>query len=143
MSYAQGAGLHTTRTGRAKPKGKTYRKDSGSFVRTKYSKRRTAKHVPDRPLPMDMQVHPQCLTRTPKHPGCRGTTRPASGEYVKRAGLTVADLLNGKTLHSKKRTGDWRVMYMGVRLGWAAPAEAMGFRMAAIQAGLDDVEVFQ
>jgi hypothetical protein len=138
MSYYQGASLHTTRTGRAKPKGKTTRK-SLATRRNKYVKGMGQ----DRPLSLDMQVHPQALTRTPVHPGCRSATRPASGEYVKRTSLSVADLLNGKTLHSKKRTGDWRVMYMGVRLGYAAPAEAMGFRMAAVMAGLEDVEVFQ
>lgn len=131
MSWAQGRTLHTTRTGRAKPNGRTTRK-SHSVKLPKYPKGKGQ----DRPLPFSHACHPQALTRTPIHPGC--LTDNSSYNVSQWDDLTVIDFVEGVGLCHIPYPGLWEVRWpSGDHLGWAyTPADAMSYKHAALRVGV-------
>lgn len=130
MSWAQGRTLHTTRTGRAKPNGKTTRK-SHSVRKTKYAKGSGQ----DRPLPFSAACHPQALTRTPVHPECE--TKLGSYNVAALASLDVPDFCEGVGTHERYERGDWFILWpSGEVVGYLPPTEAMRYKNAAANKGI-------
>lgn len=130
MSWTQGRTLYRTRTGRAKPNGKTTRR-SQSVRQTKYVKGKGQ----DRPLPLDMACHPQALTRTPLHPGC--DTDMSSCNVHQWAELTVTDFCEGLGLQHIPYPELWEVRWpSGENLGYAQPSEGLSYVRAAANMGI-------
>src|SRR5688572_30985685 len=80
---------YTTKTGRALPHGRTTRRSK--LVRTR-------SRGQERPLPLNMQCHPQALTPTPRNPQCFSTDwvrahyacMPDNRQhYIEGRGLTI------------------------------------------------------
>lgn len=135
MSWTQGRTLYRTRTGRAKPNGKTYR-SSQNVRKAKYTKGKGQ----DRPLPLDMQCHPQALTPTPRHPGC--VTDKSSYNVGQWEDNTVEDFVEGIGLHHIPWDDMWVLRFpSGDVCGYAPPSEAMSWMRAAARMGVR-VEVF-
>ena len=135
MSWAQGKTLHTSRTGRAKPRGKTTRK-SLSVRKTKYAKGKGQ----DRPLGFDRMCHPQALVRTPLHPGCVSN---ASQHNIKHLldSLDSLDFMTGVGLVRTSRNigSDWLLVRRadsGEPLGFAQSHAALAYRNAAAHKGV-------
>jgi hypothetical protein len=130
MSWTQGRTLHRTRTGRAKPNGKTTRQ-SLAVRKTKYA----SGAGQDRPLPLDMACHPQALTPTPVHPGCR--TDMSSYNVGQWEELTVEDFVEGYGLHHIPWDDMWVVRWpSGDVCGYAPPNHAMSWKRAAERVGV-------
>lgn len=129
--------LHVSPTGRANPTGKSYRKPG---QRVRYAKRRSAKHAPDRPLGLELQCHPQALTRTPLHPGCTLVYTPQYGIAlcdVELADMEMDDFLLGVGLWAETE-GYWRVVCSLTKqtLGYAECHDALAYRIAAERKGV-------
>lgn len=124
--------LNVSRTGRSLPNGQTYRK-AGS--RVKYPKGRTAGHVPDRPLGMELACHPQALTPTPIHPGC--VTSKSQYHVAQWAHVDWAGFHRGAGLWDAPEDGDWRVVepITGEVIGWDTCSRVLSYRNAAARAG--------
>lgn len=120
-----------TKNGRALRKGRVTRASNAIRKRQRGQ---------ERPLPWDLQCHPQALHRTPTHPHC-GTYKPDSGWFVHyftkaREGHTTA-FAEGMWLAG---VGDYRVVVdnfgeyrhndMWQAMGWAAAARSFGFNAA-------------
>lgn len=130
MSWTQGRTLHTTRTGRAKPHGRTTRA-SQTVKKVKYAKGGKQ----DRPIGFDAMVHPQALTPTPRHPGC--ATNKAQYHVHQWADLSVPDICEGLGLEHIPWPELWEVRWpSGENLGYAQPADALSYVRAAALKGV-------
>lgn len=125
MSWAQGRTLHTTRTGRAKPRGKTTRR-SLSIKGTKYAKGAGQ----DRPLGFERMCHPQALTRTPLHPSCNVDKSQYNIKHLLDS-MTALDFIVGFGLVRTRKAGLWRVRYGKRTIGFAECHDALAYRNAA------------
>lgn len=133
MTWAQGKTLHTTRTGRAKPNGKV-RRSSASVRKTKYVKRQ------DKPLPFDLQCHPQVLERTPRHPSC--ITQHIGFDVARFKDLNSLNFLEGVGLVRTTRDilDDWMLVRWkptGEPLGFAPSHVALSYCRAAAAVGVE------
>lgn len=124
--------LHVTPTGRAKPNGKSYRRQGCRVRQTKQY----------RPLPMDLQCHPQALTPTSRNPGCVDR-RIAHFLRAEMLNYNLDDYVHGVGLYVQSEPGMYRVSsaISGETLGWLPPVDAMAYRLGAAKYGVE-LEVF-
>ena len=116
---------YTTKTGRALPHGRTTRRSK--LVRTR-------SRGQERPLPLNMQCHPQALTPTPRNVGCLPTDPVRAyyarlpdnrQHYIEGRGLSPPDLAKpGRVVVGGTHVGNCEVF--SYALAWTHRARKCG-----------------